>query len=72
MKRLILVVVVLLSGCVVAPYNGYDAAYATPYGEYPSYGVYQAPAYVGPSVYFGGVYGRGYYGGHGGWGGHHH
>ena len=71
MKHWILVVVVL-SGCVVASYNGYDAACATPYGEYPSYGVYQAAAYVGPSVYFGGVYGRGYYGGHRGWGGYYH
>jgi hypothetical protein len=70
MKRMILLVLALLSGCVVAPYNGYDAAYGSPYGEYPSYGVYSAPAYVGPSVYFGGVYGHGYRGHHGGWHGH--
>jgi hypothetical protein len=71
MKRIILVVVVLLSGCVVAPYNGYDAGYASPYAEYPSYGVYSAPVYTGPSVYFGGVYGHGYRGGHHGWHGRH-
>jgi hypothetical protein len=69
MKRMILVVVVLLGGCVVAPYNGYDAGYGSPYGAYPAYGVYQAPAYVGPSVYFGGGYGRGY---GGRWHGHRH
>jgi hypothetical protein len=70
MKRIILVVLVLLSGCVVAPYGGYDAQYGSPYAEYPSYGVYPAPVYTGPSVYFGGVYGGGYRGGRGGWGGH--
>jgi hypothetical protein len=73
MKRLILIVLVLLSGCVVAPYNGYgyDQPYAAPYdAAYPAYGVYQAPApvYSGPTVYFGGVFGGGGHGGH--WGGH--
>jgi hypothetical protein len=76
MKRYLLLIVVLLSGCVAVPYDGYggyggyDPQYGYPYGEYPSYGVYPAPAYVGPSIYFGGVYGRGFHGGGRGWHGH--
>ncbi|HEY4072658.1 MAG TPA: hypothetical protein VGM52_06095 [Herbaspirillum sp.] len=73
MKRYLLLIVVLLGGCVAVPYDGYsayDPQYASPYGGYPSYGVYSAPAYVAPSIYFGGVYGRGYHGGHRGWHGH--
>jgi hypothetical protein len=76
MKRYLLLIVFLLGGCVAVPYdggysgyngyNGYYPQYDYPYDGYPAYGVYSAPAYVGPSVYFGGVFGRGFHGGHGG------
>jgi hypothetical protein len=72
MKRYLLLVVILLSGCVAVPYDGYNAGYASPYADYPSYGVYPVPVYVGPSVYFGGGYHRGYGGGHRGWHGPRH
>ena len=67
MKRYFLLVVVLLGGCAVVPYDGYGGPYGSPYGDYPSYGVYAAPAYVAPTFYFGGGYGYGY---RGGWCGH--
>jgi hypothetical protein len=79
MKRCLLLLLVMLGGCAIAPYDGYyGSPYGSPYDGYPGYDAYSGPAYVapapayyGPSFYFGGGYRHGYRHGYRGGRGHH-